>query len=225
MLRDIQHNKSLPLSNSLGVSSTIEIEKILAFVDRSILSFSQYFQENNDSSSENWISNLLVRHFQLCNREEGGYLPCDFSKNPPQIESGKETDIGVYANNRGEKPIPIIEFEAKRFSESSNNTEYVYGDRGGLERFKRGYHSSHLTVSGMFGYVQSRTIGDWVSKVNGWISNLRINNRDTTIDWKSAEEELITVQSFSKLEKLSSINVRKQSNDSILLWHYFIDLV
>ncbi len=30
-----------------------------------------------------------------------------------------------------------MEFEAKRFSETSNNQEYVYGERGGIERFKK----------------------------------------------------------------------------------------
>lgn len=224
MLKDSLSQDSLPAPNALSVSPTIEIDRILEFVDKNVSGFYPYYQQNKDSVAENWISNLLVRHFQLCNVEQGGYFPYDFSKNPPQSQTGKETDIGVYVNTRNAKAIPIIEFEGKRFSESSNNNEYVNGTRGGIERFKRGYHSSYLTVCGMFGYVQSRTSIEWITKINGWISNLAINNIDLTIDWKDKLEELKPSTSFSKVEKLSSLNLRKQTNDKILLWHYFIDL-
>jgi hypothetical protein len=125
---------------------------------------------------------------------------------------------------RNQKPLPIIEFEAKRFSESSNNKEYVCGLRGGIERFKRGHHSSHLKVCGMFGYVQSRTSSDWVVKVNNWIKELSKNNVDQTIDWTVNEEELAKVDSFPNVEKLFSSHYREQSRDRISLWHYLIDL-
>ena len=224
MLKDNRPQYSLPQPNALNVSSNIEVDRILEFVDNNIGSFSSYYHQNIDSIAENWISNLLVRHFQLCNIDQGGYLPCDFSKNPPQSQSGKETDIGVYVNTRNAKPMPIIEFEAKRFSESANNKEYVCGERGGMERFKRGHHSSHLIICGMFGYIQSRTSAEWITKVNGWINELSTNNTDATIDWTNLQEQLVANTSLSRIEKLSSLNVRKQAGDKILLWHYFIDL-
>lgn len=225
MLKDSQPNYSPPLPNALNVSSTIEVDKVLEFVDQNIPSFCAYYQTIKDSDRENRISDLLVHHFQLCKAEQsGGFLPYDFRKNPTQAHSGKETDIGVFVLTRGMKPIPVIEFEAKRFSESSNNKEYVYGERGGIERFKRGHHSSHLTVCGMFGYVQSRTSTEWVTKVNGWIDELAANNGDVSIDWTAIEEQLIKIRSFRKVEKLSSQNLRKQTNDKILLWHYLLEL-
>lgn len=225
MLKDSQPNYSLPLPNSLSVSSTIEVDKVLEFVDQNIAGFCTYYQTIKDSDRENRISDFLVHHFQLCKAEQfGGFFPYDFRKNPTQEHSGKETDIGVFVLTRGKKPVPIIEFEAKRFSESSNNKEYVCGERGGIERFKRAYHSSHLTVCGMFGYVQSRTGLEWSKKVNEWITDLGINNTDTTIDWTSKEELLTPTKSFEKFEKYSSQNLRKQSNNKILLWHYFLEL-
>src|SRR5690606_28987554 len=143
----------------------------------------------------------------------------EFSKNPPQVASNKETDIGVYINTRNSKPIPIIEFEAKRFSETSSNEQYVYGDRGGIERFKRGHHSSHLKVCGMFAYVQSRTIEEWFSKVNCWLTNKFNKNTDSSIDWLAAEQ-LSRYASFSSVEKYTSSHTRKTLKDSISLWHY-----
>jgi len=224
MLRDSQPAFQPPQASDLSFKAGTEIEKVINFVDDNISGFYDYYLNNDESNKENWISNLLVRHFQICNREHGGYFPFDFSKNPPQSDSLKETDIGVYVNTRTTKAIPIMEFESKRFSDSANNIEYVHGDRGGIERFKRGHHSSHINVCGMFAFVQKPTTNDWIGKVNKWIEHLATTNTDTTIDWTGLDELLIKVKTFSKVIKLSSKHIRKQSSDSILLWHYFIDL-
>ena len=155
MFKDSLPSYQLPQPNDLSVPPKHEVEQIVSFIDNHIADFPHYYNQNKDSVRENWISNLLVRHFNLCNCENGGYLPYEFSKNPPQASSTRETDIGVYINTRNSKVIPIMEFEAKRFSETSNNQEYVYGERGGIERFKKGEHSKHLKECGMFAYVQS----------------------------------------------------------------------
>lgn len=223
MLRDNQPAYQLPQPSDLTVAANHEVEQILLFIDNHISGFPLYYSQNKDSVNENWITNLLVRHFNLSNHENGGYLPYEFSKNPPQIDSTKETDMGVYINTRNSKAIPIIEFEAKRFSESSNNQEYVYGVRGGIERFKKGEHSGHLKVCGMFAYVQSRTIEEWFSKVNGWLINLSQTNTNELIDWME-DEQLSKVSLFQSVEKFTSFHRRKVSNDTISLMHYFIDL-
>lgn len=215
-----------PLINDLNAVPNLEVDKILMFIDTNIFSFPPYYQTIKDSDRENRISDFLIHHLQLCKTEQvGGFFPFDFRKNPTQSQSGKETDIGVFVMTRGVKPLPILEFEAKRFSASSNNEQYVYGkDRGGIERFKRGDHSSHLTVCGMFGYVQKPTSNDWIKKVNEWIEHLSKTNTDTTIDWTGKDEPLVKVKTFSKVEKLVSKHVRIQTEDTIALWHYFIEL-
>lgn len=225
MLKDSFPSYQLPKPSDLNVGSNIEVEKIIEFIDNNIYNFCNYYQTIKDSDRENRISDFLVHHFQLCKSEESkGFLPYDFRKNPTQAESGKETDIGVFIMTRSIKPITLLEFEAKRFSETSNNKEYVCGDRGGIERFKRGHHSSHLSICGMFGYVQSRTAEDWITKVNEWITELSLSNKDSTIDWSNVKEKLVKIHTLTKVEKLSSTNVRKQVKDNILLYHYFIDL-
>jgi len=224
MLRDSQPTYQLPQPSDLTLTEHHEVDHILLFIDNHISQFPLYYRQNNDSVKENWISNLLVRHFNLCNYENGGYLPYEFSKNPPQIKSTKETDIGVYINTRSSKPFPIIEFEAKRLSESCNNQEYVYGERGGIERFKKGHHSAYLKVCGMFAYIQSRTIEEWFSKVNDWLIYMAHNDtNDDLIDWLDSEQ-LSKVAFFPNVEKCSSCHRRKVLNNNIFLWHYFIDL-
>jgi len=39
MLKDSQPNNSLPLPNSLSVSPTVELDKVLEFVDQNIADF------------------------------------------------------------------------------------------------------------------------------------------------------------------------------------------
>lgn len=224
MLKDILPSYQGPKPTDLSININFEIDKILGFIDNNIAGFVPYYQEVKDSGKENRISDNLVHHFQLCISEQDGFLPYDFRKNPTQAESDKETDIGVYILTRSIKPIPIIEFEAKRFSTTSKYKEYVSGVRGGIERFKRGHHSSHLVVCGMFGYVQSSTSLDWITKVNDLINNLSTTNTDATIDWTDKDEKLVTISSFLKVEKLRSISLRQTPLEKLLLWHYFIDL-
>ena len=225
MLRDSIPSYHPPRSTDLSAEQDTEVNLILSFIDNYVPRFSGYYLSLDESDKENRISDLIVHHFELCKDESGGHFPFRFSKNPTQKESTKETDIGVFVRTRDRKSIPIFEFEAKRFSELSNNKEYVSGIRGGIERFKRGYHSSHLKVCGMFGYVQSRTSMEWITNVNNWIIDLSKNNTDETINWKGDEERLIKIASLTSVEKLYSSNKRKSLKDKIALWHYLIDLI
>lgn len=225
MLRDSFPSYQTPRPNDLSVDSNFEVDLILSFIDKNISDFPGYYQAIKDSKKENRISDNLVQHFELCKNESESYFPFRFSKNPTQPESDKETDIGVFVMSRAQKPIPIIEFEAKRLSESSNNKEYVCGIRGGIERFKRGHHSSHLIVCGMFGYVQNKNSAEWIKKINNWISELSQENSDSTIDWSDKKELLSEIESFPLVEKLSSIHHRTSQKESIRLWHYLIDLI
>ena len=225
MLRNKWSNISQPSNKDLSASPNLEVERILLFIDQYLPSFPDYYKSVKDSERENRISDILVHHLQLCKTEyNGGLIPFDFRKNPTQPHSSKETDIGVFTLSRDKQLRPIIEFEAKRFSQYSNNKEYVCGIRGGIERFKRGDHSSQLKTCGMFAYIQKPTTETWINKVNTWISELSLNNADATIDWTNQKEILKKVQTFQGIEKLSSSHSRKKLKDFISLWHYFIDL-
>lgn len=226
MLRDNQPTYNQPQQTDLSANPNYEVELILGFINQNVTSFSAYYKENNESEKENWITFLLVKFFKICIHEHGGFFPFDFMKNPAQSQSGKETDIGVIALTRDSKPATIIEFEAKRLSETSNNKEYVCGGRGGIERFKRGEHVSHLSVCGMFAYVQSRTSDEWVQKVNIWISELGQKNNDPEIDWSHSDEKLSHFSYLSsKVEIRKSINKRKIPLNSLVIYHYFINLI
>ena len=226
MLRNNIQTYNAPKPDDLSVEPKHEVSVLLQFIDCTISGFCPYYQAIKDSDKENRISDFLVYYFNTCLRLKpySGFSPFCFGKNPTQPNSDKETDIGVVILTKDIKPVTIIEFEAKRFSETSKYKEYVSGVRGGIERFKRGEHASHLSVCGMFGYVQSRTSTTWIDKVNTWIGKLSQTNTDPDIDWTSPNEKLSPLDSFQNIEKLQSVNDRKTEPNSIKLYHYFIDL-
>jgi len=228
MLRDNLPTYCPPQPSDLSVKSEHEVKQILGFIEDNISTFSPYYQCIKDSDKENRISDFLVYHLNCCLREEPycGFPAYNFGKNPTQAISGQETDIGVVVLTMNVKPVTIIEFEAKRFSETSHNKEYVCGNnRGGIERFKLGEHASHLSTCGMFAYVQSRTSNEWRQKVNTWISELAQKNNDPEIDWSSQDEKLSPFSPLSpKVEIQKSVNKRKKPLGSLLIYHYFINL-
>lgn len=225
MLRDTSLTYSPPSANDLSVAPDQEAVILLQFIDRNISGFCTYYKNHKDSRLENRISDFLVNYFNFQLRKENQDFPAfSFGKNPSQSSSGKETDVGVVISTDSAAPETIIDFEAKRLPSTSEYKEYVCGDKGGINRFKRGKHGSHLSVCGMFGYVQSRTPLIWIEKVNTWIDELSQTNQDPEIDWCSRDESLHESATFKDVEKLRSEHLRKKSKDTILLWHYFLNL-
>lgn len=228
MLRDNINN----LASNYGcltIQKNHEVLTILSFIDDNIGGFKCYYINQGSPIKENRISDLIVQYFQCCKiKYNDGFVGFDFRKNPTQLDSSKETDIGVFPLSLSINPIlPIFEFEAKRLSNSKdhkpNNKEYVTGDRGGMERFKRSEHSPHLTEWGMFGYIQSDNANYWITKINNWIRD--IAQLESDLDWSSPNEALSTVSNSPEFTKLESDNSRTQSKDPIHLWHYMIELV
>jgi hypothetical protein len=225
MLKDKVSNNQMPDKDAISVPEDHEISIILAFIDNNIESFFPYYNTIKDSDRENRTSDYLISHFEISNYEQSdGFIPYYFSRSPTQAGSDRETDIGVFPRVRKSKLAPVIEFEAKRLSATSNNKEYVTGEKGGIERFKKGQHTPHASICGMFGYVQSHTPEYWVQKINFWIAELAATNQDATIDWSGNGEKLTKVKSFIYGGKYTSYHTRKTMGKPIFIWHYLLDL-
>lgn len=223
MLRDNSFINSMPSIHSLDSSQDIEARKVLDFIDSKIEGFPSFLLKTIDSNTENRITDSLINYLEFHKSVD---MPFRFGKNPTQPGSTRETDIGVFPRPKilTSSPITILEFEAKRLSTTSNYKEYVYGARGGMERFKKRLHGSHLNICGMFGYVQSHSSEHWIKKINELIEKLGREKADPIIDWTSQEEKLqIVSKSNSVVIKQKSINDRK-GHTKIVLCHYFLDL-
>ncbi|MDR1896533.1 MAG: hypothetical protein LBR10_07075 [Prevotellaceae bacterium] len=225
MIRDIQQSNSIPVSDSLSVQSSQEIEIIFKFIDFSISKFYDYYLEYGDSEMEDRISDLLVSCFneQLV-LFKNGFLSVIFKNKPTEAGSTRQPDIGVEPKQIKKPFKPIIVLEAKRLYDSSHSHEYVYGNTGGIERFKRCLHAVDDNICGMIGYIQVQDSNYWFAKVNDWIGGLAEENTDETIDWTCENEKLIPVNSFMNGQKYSSLNHRKPKDDFIRILHYFVKL-
>lgn len=209
----------------LSVDDNHAVDTVIKFIDNIISGFpSYYFSEPGLSSDENAITYHIVNYFNShLDDRSSGFIPYRFVKNPPQQDSRKETDLGVVISSKSGPMFPIIEFEAKRLSNTSNNSEYVYGERGGIERFKRNQHGTKLNICGMLGYLQDNVCSHWTTKINGWITD-QASRLDNDVDWKHIDEKLVRTSSFTKVEKWRSKH-KRLSGSPLFIHHYFIDLV
>ncbi len=225
MLKDSKETYNNYENADLSTGKNHSAKVLLNFIDKTITGFPQYYFAAKIADGENAISDCLVNYFNVwLIEEQEGFAPYNFGKNPPQKDSNKETDIGVVILNKESPPLTIFEFEAKRLSDSAKYKEYVSGTKGGIERFKRSYHAGHLDFCGMFGYVQSKSNGHWVEKINNWITDLAENNIDESIDWKTVDEKLFLKSASTDITQYFSNNLRKNKKN-IALQHYFINLI
>lgn len=219
MLRDQSYTYST--GTSLFASWEEVVQVIVSYVDYYLPDFVTYYKYQGCPSAENRITDLLSFHLNTCNQ---GYMPFYFGKNPTQNNGYRETDLGVYVKDRNMNPIlPIFEFEAKKLSQTSNNKEYVCGKRGGIERFKRNIHSTHLPYCGMLGYVFNNDSNYWMGKINSWITSLASQSLSNGIDWRGNNELLHYIGTNGNITKSMSKNKRIVKTD-IVIFHYLIDL-
>ena len=219
MLRD--QSATYTTGTNLFVSWDEVEQTIVSFVDYYISGFIPYYKSQNSPLGENRITDLLSFYFNMCTQ---GFAPFFFEKNPTQPLGYRESDLGVYAKDWNMTPLlPIFEFEAKKLSSTSAKQEYVYGERGGMERFKREIHSPHLPHCGMFGYMFCNNANYWTVKINDWITTLANQSPIKGIDWRGEDELLHYIESVGAVTKLTSKNKRVTQTD-IVVFHYLIDL-
>jgi len=219
MLKDQQTSSTTGVPSYVSFDETIKM--VLKFIDINLPDFISFYHTQGSPKRENRISELIVVYFHYCN---DGIWPFFFEKNPTQLSGGRETDIGVFSNNRESIPLlPIFEFEAKKLSPSSTNHEYVYGERGGMERFKREIHSPHLPHCGLLGYVLCNNNNHWSNKINTWITSLANQSPKGELDWQGEDELLHSAGTNGTIAKYVSKNKRITLSD-ITIIHYLIDL-
>ena len=219
MLKDQQTSSTTGVPSYVSFDETIKM--VLKFIDINLPDFISFYHTQGNPKRENRISELIVVYFHYCN---DGIWPFFFEKNPTQLSGGRETDIGVFSNNRENIPLlPIFEFEAKKLSPSSTNHEYVYGERGGMERFKREIHSPHLPHCGLLGYVLCNNNNHWSNKINTWITSLANQSPKGELDWQGEDELLHSAGTNGTIAKYVSKNKRITLSD-ITIIHYLIDL-
>ncbi len=129
-------------------------------------------------------------------------------------QGNRTVDIGVYFGSN-----LFFTIEAKILptppSKNRKEYEYVYGEGGGIQRFKDLFHGMDnndraIQVNGMIAYIKENEFHYWHERVNSWVEDAKWDN----------SEKLKTVY-FNVIGKLKSNHIRKD-NTSIELHHFWV---
>jgi len=184
------------------------VHRILNFLSSTLPIFLQKFMNSgSEAYLEDEISTFLVYELQDRSKKEDLLFHFDPKKGADFCIQVSPYQIGA---------LPIFTFETKRLP-PTNNKDYVYGDTGGIERFKsekEGY-ASHLSVSAMIGYVQRNSFDHWVQRINNWVDEMIVGNPDA--GWCEDDKlipENITAQYISTHSR--------PSGTPITLYHFWL---
>jgi hypothetical protein len=138
------------------------------------------------------------------------------------LGQNRSSDFSIISAEKFSSKEPLFVIEAKRLPTpgSGRQREYVQGNLGGIERFKRGFHGKSLGNSAMIGYVQRETFEHWFKEINSWINDLVLNSKDSSISWIETDK-LKFEKNLDELIKYSSSHSRVKES-KINLIHYWI---
>lgn len=204
------------------------VAAVLDFLDKHLPYFSADFKRRTLEPSK-IRENLISQELKIFLNRKGKDEVFTFEFQWEDSESKRSPDFAVITvkdRNPFDFTKAFFVIEAKRLpTGAGREKEYVEGNLGGIERFKRGHHGAGLSQSAMIGYVQENDCSHWHTEINKWINDLISNNSDATIFWDS-DDLLIEMRDFNKTLKYTSKNTRivNSITDSIYLFHYLLEL-
>lgn len=153
------------------------VKAILTFLDKSLPEFSALIKSiKSPPVLEDDLNSELIGFLQDSSNE----LLFHFN-----AKRGADININVRPYRPGARTVFLI--ETKRLP-PTNNKDYVKGNTGGIERFKRrlpGY-GSHLTASAMVAYIQKFNVNYWHESINRWIQEQIAT--DTDLEWDECDK-------------------------------------
>lgn len=208
MIKSQLNNSVQPSVEFQSLRKEQTVKAILKFLEIYLLQFNKLFlSENSPIHKEDDIS----RELSLFLQDNIENLLIHFD-----AKEGVDFVIKVKPFILSAKPIFLI--EAKRLP-PTNNKDYVQGNTGGIERFKRelqGY-GRHLLQSAMLGYIQGKSKDYWLNRINGWIDEKITNKSD--INWDN-NDKLQKNEEFADFISQHS----RITQPPIILYHYWLIL-
>lgn len=213
--------------NIISGASFLEKEKIyqslFVFIENHLHLFPSYLKDVDDTiTNEDQITQQLSLFLDEKTRQIE-YVPFQFINQFKYPNSKRSSDIGIFVKKFSKKDAFFV-FEAKRLPTigSGREKEYVSGIKGGMERFKQGYHGKGLEYSSMVGYIQKDDCPFWETKINTWINDLIINPVvGSSLKWEANDKLVrVTIKNANKY-----VSTHHRLNDvTIKLTHYWIKL-
>lgn len=187
---------------------------IMEFIENSL----NEYNPSEPLKKETMLTQTLVR--LLISKKHPIWI---FDKENIYPNSNSSEDIAVSIESNLEEAVFLI--EAKRLNSSfkrEREREYVIGEIGGIERFKRNKHGKKLFHAGMIGYMQTDDFEDWNQKINKWISDEIISPNSSDLFWEEDDKLVKQTQSL-KSAKYTSLHSRIDK-DKIRIIHLWIKL-
>lgn len=150
-------------------------------------------------------------------------------RNQSKGKGHRSNDCGIILANTMGSLGKILVLEAKRLPTpgTKREKEYVEGNLGGIERFKKEVHSQEIpcNLAIMIGYIQGENSNHWYKKVNEWINEQILKSSNPDISWLDEDQLMIDTDFVSNKEitKYNSLHSRIEL-EKIKLNHYWIVL-
>ncbi|CAN5381180.1 hypothetical protein BH10ACI1_BH10ACI1_18240 [soil metagenome] len=207
-------------------SSQSIIGKLINFLNIHLQTFPSAYKQMPSSTkvdNEDDITQDLTNYLQDHTYKDGFFM---FQFQRRKRKTRRSSDIGIIARGYASYEAFFV-IEAKRLpaDRKSREKEYVQGNGGGIERYKRGHHGAGLPQSAIIGYIQKENCSYWHVEINNWINELISSNADSEIIWNKTDL-LKQTEDFGKTKKYSSKNTRivNSKPDVIFLHHYLMEL-
>lgn len=231
-------NNEPPTYNNINTNTYVD--EVIIFIEQKLSLFPEYIRnsaclqglsktiEGEDLITENLCS-FFTSHEKTYTYQYEKQDNYDFQfLNQSKGKGHRTNDAGVILANTNGSLGKILVIEAKRLPTPGSNREkeYVEGNLGGIERFKKEVHSQEIPTNKalIIAYIQKENATHWHNKVNEWIEEQITASSNPQLSW-FIEDQLIKNNSFSqnKITKYNSTHSRIKL-DKIQLEHYWIDL-
>ena len=220
MLRnyDKQHFGNIEFSTDAKAT-----DAVIKFLDLHLCEFPKFLKSLALTSlNEDIITSKLEIYLQRQAKQSDEIFMFQFQC--PEPNSRRSTDMSVIYALPFSSTESFFVIEAKRLPTpgSGREREYVEGNLGAMERFKRGHHGKYLQQSAIFGYIEAEDYNHWYKEVCSWINDLIKGNTDATINWN--EDDLLSfLRNVNGINSYHSLNARIDSTQ-IQLTHYWINI-
>lgn len=189
-------------------------QDLVSFIETELLSFpksDEFVQVLEQKKNENQHS--LSFCLYMTNKCQAKFY---FARENAQ-KGSSVIDIGVYNGailiftiEAKLLPTPIVGKKSKRMEH-----EYVYGNGGGIQRFKDGNHGLDnanrlLPENGLLAFIKENDFEFWLNQVNTWIAD---------INWEKTE--VLEKVYFTTIGKLKSKHQRADKQE-FKLHHFWI---
>lgn len=182
--------------------------------------------------SENALTQRLLTELEQVSWDRPYFFQKEFMEDD-SIGNSRRTDVAVQARKGACVVVDGIGFsngkrflalEAKRLPAPRNDREreYLIGEHGGIERFKKGDHGRELKTVGIIGYIQRHSFDYWQEKINDWIDQL-IPISLPELPWDS-QDRLNMEESSARVARLQSRTLRVSDNKRLNVRHLWVQM-